>query len=101
MLSQKNAGLDVQVFNEKLKKIKEKFTTREELERVKAPSELAALLSRGQVKKPSLNITEQGVPFKTVVIETHNPITNIVLVSLLRQDGKPTCTHFSEIFSTI
>jgi 4'-phosphopantetheinyl transferase len=51
MLSQKNAGLDVQVFNEKLKRIKEKFTNSQELSRIKAPTELAALSLTWSIKE--------------------------------------------------
>jgi len=85
MLSQKNAGLDVQVFNEKLKRIKEKFTNSQELSRIKAPTELAALSLTWSIKEAVFKYYGTGVPFKSIIIENHNPITNTVRVSLQRQ----------------
>lgn len=85
MLSQKNAGLDVQVFDEKLKRIQDKYTTSQEIWRVKAPSELAALSLTWSVKEAVFKYYGTGVPFKSVMIENHNPITNIVRASLLRE----------------
>ncbi|MGB3464085.1 MAG: 4'-phosphopantetheinyl transferase superfamily protein, partial [Cyclobacteriaceae bacterium] len=87
MLSQKSAGLDVQVFDEKLKRIRDKFTTSQEVWRIKAPSELAALSLAWSVKEAVFKYYGTGVPFKSIAIENHNPITNMVRVSLLR-DGK-------------
>ncbi len=101
MLSQKNAGLDVQVFNEKLKKIKEKFTTREELERVKAPSELGALSLTWSIKEAVFKYYGTGVPFKTVVIENHDPVSNSVKVSLPRQDGIAVHTLFADFLDDL
>lgn len=85
MLSQNNAGLDVQVFDEKLRRIKDKFTTTQEVWRIKAPSELAALSLTWSVKEAVFKYYGTGVPFKSVIIENHDPITNIVRVSLQRQ----------------
>ncbi len=87
MLSQKSAGLDVQVFHEKLKKIQDKFTTSEELKQIKAPSELAALSLTWSIKEAVFKYYGTGVPFKTVVIENHDPVTNRVKVRLPRRDG--------------
>jgi phosphopantetheinyl transferase len=94
MLSQKNAGLDVQVFDEKLKRIKDKFTTSQEVWRIKAPTELAALSLTWSIKEAVFKYYGTGVPFKTVLIENHNPVTNVVRVSLLRQ-GK---TYVHKLF---
>jgi len=94
MLSQKNAGLDVQVFDEKLKRIKDKFTTSQEVWRIKAPTELAALSLTWSIKEAVFKYYGTGVPFKTVLIENHNPITKIVRVSLLRH-GK---TYVHKLF---
>ena len=85
MLSQKNAGLDVQVFDEKLKRIKDKFTTSQEVSRIKAPTELAALSLTWSIKEAIFKYYGTGVPFKSIMVENHNPITNIVRVSLQRQ----------------
>jgi len=85
MLSQKNAGLDVQVFDEKLKRIKDKFTTAEELARVKAASEVAALSLTWSVKEAVFKYYGTGVPFLSVEIENHDPVTNMLRVSLPRE----------------
>jgi len=94
MLSQKNAGLDVQVFDEKLERIKDKFTTSREIQHIKAPTELAALSLTWSIKEAVFKYYGTGVPFKTVLIENHNPVTNIVQVSLLRH-GK---SHAHKLF---
>jgi len=91
MLSQKNAGLDVQLFDQKLIRIKDKFTTSQEVWRIKAPSELAALSLTWSVKEAVFKYYGTGIPFKSVIIENHNPITNKIEVSLQRQ-GK-TAVH--------
>jgi phosphopantetheinyl transferase (holo-ACP synthase) len=101
MLSQKNAGLDVQVFNEKLKKIQNKFTTLEELQQIKAPSELAALSLTWSIKEAVFKYYGTGVPFKTVVIENHDPVTNSVKVSLPRQDGTDVHTLFGDFLDNL
>lgn len=88
MLSQNSAGLDVQVFDEKLKRIRDKFTTAEELARVKAASELAALSLTWSVKEAVFKYYGTGVPFKSVKIENHDPVTNMVRVSLPRQGDR-------------
>jgi len=92
MLSQKNAGLDVQVFNEKLKRIRDKFTTAEELARVKAESEVAALSLVWSVKEAIFKYYGTGVPFKSVKIESHDAITNRLIVNLSRK-GKTEVHH--------
>jgi phosphopantetheinyl transferase len=87
LLSQKNAGLDVQVFNEKLERIFDKFTSREEVSKVKATSGLAALSLTWSVKEAVFKYYGTGVPFKSVKIIRHDPVTNMVEINLER-DGR-------------
>ncbi|MCZ4408048.1 4'-phosphopantetheinyl transferase superfamily protein [Cryomorphaceae bacterium 1068] len=101
MLSQKNAGLDVQVFNDKLKKIQDKFTNSEELKQIKAPSELAALSLTWSIKEAVFKYYGTGVPFKAVIIENHDPVTNTVNVSLPRQDRTAVHTLFGDFLDDL
>jgi len=87
LLSQNNAGLDVQVFNEKLERIKDKFTSAEELKLIRANSDLSALSLTWSVKEAIFKYYGTGVPFKSVKITNHDPVTNMVKVNLKR-DGK-------------
>jgi phosphopantetheinyl transferase len=101
LLSQKNAGLDVQVFNEKLERIFDKFTTADEVEKVKAPSELAALSLTWSVKEAVFKYYGTGVPFKSVKIISHDPVSNIIEVLLEREDQNVTHKLFADFLDNL
>ncbi len=85
MLSNHPAGLDIQVFNEKLIRIRSKFTEGNESAIVNAPSNLAALSLLWSIKEAVFKYYETDLPFKSIRLLSHDSVENIAKVEVLRK----------------
>ncbi|MEM9052787.1 MAG: 4'-phosphopantetheinyl transferase superfamily protein, partial [Bacteroidota bacterium] len=85
------SGLDIQRFDDKLIKIKSKFTTDKEVDRITTHSEIASLSLIWSVKEAIFKRYGTGVPFLSINIISYDPIKNIVMAELER--GKRVVTH--------
>lgn len=87
LISQTVSGLDIQLFDDKLNRIKDKFTSNSEISSVKTSGKLATLSLIWSVKEAIFKHYGTGVPFKSIHIKSYDPIENIVIAELER-DGK-------------
>jgi phosphopantetheinyl transferase len=91
LISRRSSGLDIQLFDEKLLKIKDKFTDSEEVEGLKTANTLASLALIWSVKEAIFKHYGTGVPFKSIVIKSYDPIENSVIAEVAR--GSKTISH--------
>jgi len=87
LISRSFSGLDIQLFDEKLHRIKGKFTDDYEVETVKTASNLASLSLIWSVKEAIFKHYGTGVPFKSIRIKSYNPVENTAEAELNR-DGR-------------
>ncbi|MCH2213833.1 MAG: 4'-phosphopantetheinyl transferase superfamily protein [Flavobacteriales bacterium] len=91
LLSKHDSGLDIQYFDEKLKRIKPKFTTNKETGLIRTGSKIASLSLIWSVKEAIFKLYGTGVPFLSINIVSYDPIRKIAIAKLER--GKSMITH--------
>jgi len=87
LFSKSDSGLDLQIFDEKLIRIKEKFTTGKEIMLVKAQSEIASLALIWSIKEAIFKRYGTGVPFLSIEILEYDAIGNKAIAQLNKDEN--------------